>query len=144
MCGGCATLLRMAKGKTEPKPFKGQTVLIVEDEPLFIDMYSVALSRLGFDVISAADGDSGLAEVVASKPSLVLLDMLLPGKSGLEVLGDLKSNPETKDIPVIICTALSSEEDKQRGLSLGAHCFLTKSGSTPKEVAAQVESCLRG
>ena len=134
----------MAKGKTEPKQFKGQTVLIIEDEPFFIDIYSVALSRLGFDVISATDGESGLAEVAARKPSLVLLDILLPGKSGFEVLGDLKTNPETKDIPVIIYTALFSEEDKQRGLSIGARCFFSKSGSTPKEVAAEVESCLRG
>ncbi len=119
-------------------------MLIIEDEPFFIDLYSVALSLSGFDVISATDGDSGLVEVVARKPSLVLLDIHLPGKSGFEVLSDLKSNPETKDIPVIINTVLFSGEDQERGLSLGAHCFLTKSGSTPKEVAAQVESCLRG
>ena len=119
-------------------------MLIIEDEPFFIDIYSVALSLLGFDVISAINGDLGLAEVAARKPSLVLLDIHLPGKSGFEVISDLKSNPETKDIPVIINTVLFSEEDQERGLSLGAYCFLTKSHLTPKEVAAAVESCLRG
>ena len=129
--------------KKHLQPFKGQTVLIIEDEPFFIEIYKTTLESLGFEIITAGTGVSGLAKATEMKPSLVLLDIVLPGRDGFSVLSSLKDNPDTKDIPVIILTALEVEAERRRGLELGAQCYLFKSKSTPKELVEKIHSCLR-
>lgn len=113
-------------------------VLLVEDEPLLIDLYSEAFENEGFNLVVADDGNVGLKKA-NDLPDLILLDILLPGMNGFEVLSRLKKNAKTKDIPVIVLTNLGSEQtdkDKRLALSLGAVDYLVKSYHTPEELAA--------
>jgi DNA-binding response OmpR family regulator len=93
----------------------------------------------GYEVVEAEDGQTALDLVAAEKPDLVLLDVMLPARSGLDVLGDLR---RTSDIPVILVSALAEEDDRVRGLKLGADDYVTKPFSAA-ELSARVESVLR-
>jgi two-component system response regulator VicR len=113
-----------------------KTVLLIEDEPLLIDLYQESFGNQDFDLIIAKDGDDGLKKA-NSQPDLILLDILLPGINGFEVLRRLKASFKTRDIPVIVLTNLGSEKtdkDKQLALSLGAIDYLVKSYHTPDEM----------
>mgnify|MGYP001566043963 CR=1 FL=1 len=111
-------------------------VLLVEDEPLLIDLYQERFSEEDFELVIARDGNEALKKA-DSKVDLILLDILLPGLNGFEVLRRLKKNLETRDIPVIVLTNLGSEQsdsDKQLAFSLGAVDYLVKSYHTPDEM----------
>lgn len=101
-------------------------ILIIEDDKFLLKLYSDKLRREGFEVAGAISGEEGLNKVFGEKPDLVLLDLVLPQKSGFEILSEMKLNPETKDIPVVILTNLGQESDIQRGLELGAAAYLVK------------------
>ena len=105
---------------------KKAKILIIEDDRFLIKLYSSKLQREGFEVMEAISGEEGLNKVLREKPDLVLLDLVLPQKSGFEILSEMKMNPETKDIPVIILTNLGQEPDVEKGLSLGASAYLVK------------------
>lgn len=117
-------------------------VLVIEDEPALRDIYSTKLRIDGFDVIEAADGIEGLDAAIQHDPAIVLLDVVLPIKDGFEVLKDLKDNPRTKGIPVVILSNLGQEYEVKRGLALGAETFLTKANLTPEQVVEQVRKVL--
>lgn len=117
-------------------------VLVIEDEPALRDIYSTKLRIDGFDVIEAADGIEGLDAAIQHDPAIVLLDVVLPVKDGFEVLKDLKDNPRTKGIPVVILSNLGQEYEVKRGLALGAETFLTKANLTPEQVVEQVRKVL--
>lgn len=122
-------------------------VLLIEDEPLLIDLYQEGWGEEDFDLIVAKDGEEGLkkAQETSNRPNLILLDILLPGINGFEVLRRLKASAKTKDIPVIVLTNLGSEKtdkDKQLALSLGAVDYLVKSYHTPDEMLEVIESRL--
>tara|TARA_A100001037_G_scaffold306864_1_gene357681 strand:+ start:23054 stop:23734 length:681 start_codon:yes stop_codon:yes gene_type:complete len=119
-----------------------QRVLIVEDEPDVADLVTFNLRRAGYQTEVAHDGLLGLQKALADKPDLVLLDLMLPGKDGIAVCKDLRSNRRTMDTPVIILTARSEVEDRIQGLEVGADDYLTKPFS-PKELLLRVESLLR-
>src|SRR5579864_921261 len=111
-------------------------VLMVEDEPLLIDLYKEAFEKEDFELIVAENGVDAL-KAAEDKPDLILLDILLPGMNGFEILRRLKSQAKTRDIPVIVLTNLGSEQtdkDKQLALSLGAVDYLVKSYHTPEEM----------
>ena len=94
-----------------------KTILIVEDEPTLVSTLQYNLEREGYRVVSAGDGESGLATARAEQPDLVLLDLMLPGMPGTEVCKQLRS---TSAVPIIMLTAKDSEIDKVVGLELGA------------------------
>lgn len=116
-----------------------QTVLVVDDEPMVREVLAQYLTHDGFNVVEAADGEEAVAKLDECAPDLVLLDLMLPKKHGLEVLRHARS---TSDVPVILLTALGDEKDRVAGLELGADDYVVKPFS-PREVAARVKSVLR-
>jgi len=118
------------------------TVLIVEDEPALSDIYATKLVADGYDAVVAADGAQGLNMAVNVLPKVVLLDIVLPVKNGFDVLRDLKMNPKTAGIPVIILSNLGQSYEIKRGLDLGAVAFLTKANLSPAQVVDEVNKAL--
>ncbi|MEY4723713.1 MAG: hypothetical protein RLZZ324_1226 [Candidatus Parcubacteria bacterium] len=117
-------------------------VLIIEDEPALRDIYSTKMQMEGYDVAEAKDGLDGFDQAVHDGADIVLLDIMMPVKNGFEVLHDLKMNPKTKDIPVILLTNLGQDYEVKKGIELGAETFLTKSNITPAKVADHVKAII--
>lgn len=122
---------------------KGQKILIVEDDSFLLGMYSTKLSLEGFEVIAAADGEKGVRQAKKAKPDLILLDLMLPKKDGFSVLQDLKQDPATKAIPVIVLTNLGQKSDIDRCFSLGAADYLIKAHFIPSEVILKIKKVLQ-
>jgi len=133
----------MTVRKKKANPTKAsQHVLLVEDEPLLIDLYEERFSEEPFELSTAETGEEALKLARAGRVDLILLDILLPGINGFEVLRQLKADMETRDIPVIVLTNLGSEQsdkDKQLAISLGAVDYLVKSYHTPDEMVKIIE-----
>lgn len=102
-------------------------ILLVEDDKSLREIYGIRLVAEGYETISAGDGEEALAVAVREKPDLILSDVMMPKISGFDMLDIIRSTPETKDIKVIMMTALSAEDQRQRGESLGADKYLVKS-----------------
>lgn len=102
-------------------------IMLVEDDASLREIYSIRLAAEGYEIVSAGDGEEALAVAVKEKPDLILSDVMMPKISGFDMLDILRSTPETKDIKVIMMTALSSEDQRKRGESLGADRYLVKS-----------------
>jgi len=118
-------------------------ILIVEDDQLLVTMYKQKFEKDGYEVSTAFDGVEGLKKIREEKPTLVLLDIMMPRMHGLEVLEEAKRDPETKDIPIVLLTNLArGEEDINRGLELGAIAYLVKSQLRPSQVVAKVKELL--
>jgi DNA-binding response OmpR family regulator len=133
--------------KQKQKSKARQHVLLVEDEPLLIDLYEERFAEEPFELSTAETGEDALRLARAGKVDLILLDILLPGINGFEVLRQLKADMETRDIPVIVLTNLGSEQsdkDKQLALSLGAVDYLVKSYHTPDEMVEIITRRLDG
>ena len=121
----------------------GKTILIVEDERDVIDLLTLNLRKAGGFVIStAADGAAGLNKARAEKPAFIILDLMLPKMSGLEVCKILKSDPATGHIPILMLTAKAEEIDRIVGLEFGADDYVTKPFS-PREVVLRIKAILR-
>jgi two-component system alkaline phosphatase synthesis response regulator PhoP len=114
-------------------------ILIVDDEPSIIKLVSAYLKPEGYEVFTATDGPSGLKMAKAYKPDLVVLDLMLPGMDGLEILTRLRRE---SDVYVILLTARTEETDKIVGLSVGADDYVTKPFS-PRELVARIKAALR-
>jgi two-component system response regulator ResD len=114
-------------------------VLVVDDEPIVRDVLGRYLSRGGFEVTTAEDGDAALERFAAAPPDLVLLDLMLPGVDGVEVFTRIRAGHDT---PVILLTAKGEETDRLVGLEIGADDYVTKPFS-PREVVARVRAVLR-
>ncbi len=117
-------------------------ILVVEDEPSQVEVLKYNLSRQGFVVTVALDGEEGLNAAREDPPDLILLDWMLPSMSGVEVCRQLRGDKATREIPVIMLTARSEERDKVLGLDVGADDFVTKPYSV-KELIARVNAALR-
>jgi DNA-binding response OmpR family regulator len=122
---------------------KPKIALIEDDEVLSIVMQE-ELAKAGFDVSLAFDGEKGIKLVRSKKPDLVLLDLLLPKKSGFEVLQELKKAPQTKSIPVVILTVLSMDEGIQKALRAGADDYFVKSQHTALELVEMIKNFFAG
>ena len=120
----------------------GKRIVIVEDEEKVVSLIRAVLSREGFDIKSAPDGISGLTLVQEEIPDLLILDLMLPSLDGFEICREIRMDPRTAQIPVIILTCKSEELDKVLGLELGADDFITKPFS-PRELLARVKAVLR-
>jgi two-component system response regulator MtrA len=117
------------------------SVLVVDDDPDVCDLVTYKLEQSGFDVRRASDGDAALREVAAQVPDLVLLDIMMPGISGLEVLQRWRGNAATAGMPVIMLTAKAQENDVERGFELGADDYVVKPFS-PRELARRVTAVM--
>jgi DNA-binding response OmpR family regulator len=121
----------------------GKNILIVEDERDVIDLLTLNLRRAGgFTVSTALDGVSGLQKARDEKPALIILDLMVPGISGLELCKILKSESRTRDIPILMLTAKAEEIDRILGLEFGADDYVTKPFS-PREVILRIQAILR-
>ena len=118
-------------------------ILLVEDDPFLIDIYTTKLKDSGFDVKVAADGDEALGTVKEEKPALVVLDVVLPHIDGWEILSQLKSDKELKKIKVIILSNLGQKEEVEKGLKLGATKYLIKAHYTPSQVVEEIKKVLK-
>lgn len=119
-----------------------KTILLVDDEPHVLEVLRVTLEDLGFRLLEAHDGPSALDLARSENPDLVVLDVMLPSMSGLEVCKTLKQSTETVGTPVIMLTARSGEEDTQAGFEAGADRYLTKPFS-PLTLVAEVVKLLK-
>ena len=117
-------------------------VLIVEDEPPLVELLSYNLEKAGFQAQIARDGEEALLAVEERRPDLVLLDWMLPYVSGIEICRRLRRDPETRDLPIILLTARGEEDDRIRGLDVGADDYVVKPFS-PSELVARVRAVLR-
>jgi DNA-binding response OmpR family regulator len=122
---------------------KGKRVLVVEDEQALREMYATWLQSAGFDVIVADNGISGLEKVMHEEPDLLLLDILLPKKDGLEVLNEIRRNPKTAKLPVIILSSLDQDFEKKQGISLGATHYLVKTAISPELLFKTIHAILK-
>jgi DNA-binding response OmpR family regulator len=113
-------------------------VLSIEDDVFLSSLVSGKLIEAGFSVITAATGTDGLAKIKLEHPHLVLLDIMLPDMGGFEILQQLKSDPDTRAIPVIILSNLGGRDEIEKGIELGAASYLVKSNILPHEVAEMV------
>lgn len=118
-------------------------ILIIEDEPILANVLEEKFSRESFDVEVIHTGEEALPRIKKFLPNLVLLDLLLPKKSGFEVLAEMKADPELKLIPVIILSNLGEAENLKKGLALGADDYLIKAQHPLKEVIEKVKRHLR-
>ncbi|MBN1315400.1 MAG: response regulator [Anaerolineales bacterium] len=118
-----------------------ETILIIDDNPETLRLISLVLERQGYKVLVANDGYQGLAMAQRELPSLVLLDIMMPGLDGLQVARRLRADPDTTDIPIIIFTAKSGLDDELLGFEAGADDYLTKLAS-PAELVARVRAVL--
>ena len=125
-----------------PDSPNGQRILVVEDEPDIVALVAYHLAKAGYRVSTAGTGTDALAMARAERPSLIVLDLMLPGLSGFDVLEQLRSEEATRDIAVLMLTARREEPDRIRGLSLGADDYLTKPFS-PQELVLRVTAILR-
>jgi len=121
---------------------KQTKVLIIEDDKFLIKLYSDKLRRQKFEVFESLTGEEGLNRLSVEEPDLIILDLVLPGKNGFDVLKEVKDNPKTKDIPVIILTNLGQESDIKRGLDLGAAAYLVKTEFSVNQLAEKVKEHL--
>jgi len=120
----------------------GKTILVVEDEADLVDLLRYNLEREGYACRWARDGDAALAEVRRASPDLIVLDRMLPGVSGDQVVSRLKGDPQTAAIPVVMLTAKAEELDELVGLGLGADDYITKPFSM-KRLLARIAAILR-
>lgn len=117
-------------------------ILLIEDDPILLQMYQDKLSLAGFEVITASGGQDGLNKAQTVAPQLVLLDVMIPQKNGFEVLDELKKNPQTKPIPVIILTNLIHERDAEDAIERGAVKYITKSSIEPEQLVQTINEVL--
>jgi two-component system phosphate regulon response regulator PhoB len=117
-------------------------ILVVDDEPDALELIEVNLKAAGYEVLGAANGRQALEKARAAQPALVLLDVMLPEVDGLEVCKNLRRDPRTASIPIIMLTARAAEIDRVVGLELGADDYITKPFS-PRELILRVKNLLR-
>lgn len=119
----------------------GKRVLLIEDERNIIEAISFILSRDGWTVHTHEDGSTALEKVRSTPPDMIILDVMLPGRSGFDILRDLRADPATAAIPVMMLTARGQEKDRALAMRLGANHFMTKPFSNA-EVRDQVRDLI--
>jgi len=117
-------------------------VLLVEDDKMILDMYTLKFSQEGYEVVQAENGKDGLDSAKKESPDIILLDIILPQMDGFTVLKEIKKVDALKDIPVILLTNLGQDGDVKKGLELGANDYLIKANYTPSQVVDKVKSVL--
>jgi DNA-binding response OmpR family regulator len=126
-------------GRTMATTDKGK-ILIIEDDASFRRVYHDMFETAGYQVLVAENGELGWDLAKAEKPDLIMLDLVLPGLHGFEVLKYVRGDSETKNIPVIITTALGEQDDIRKGIELGANDYMVKGFFTPREILAKIRA----
>ncbi len=116
-------------------------ILVVDDEPNIVRALSFVFNKEGYDVSIAEDGDQAMKMIRSSKPDILILDVMMPNKSGYEVCREVKSDPELRDIHVVMLTAKGQEGDRETALSQGADEYISKPFS-PIQILARVKELL--
>lgn len=117
-------------------------ILFVDDDELIIKTFKPELERSGFEVVTAIDGSQAISKAQSERPDAIVLDLMLPIMSGIEVLSKLKSDEKLKDIPVLVLTNYGTDENAKKALSLGAVDFILKYRFVPSEVVNKVREAL--
>ena len=117
-------------------------ILVIEDDKFLRELLVGKLKKEGYATTEAVDGEEGLDAAKKDPPHLIMLDLVLPGADGFEILQDLKNNPNVSKVPVIVLSNLGSREDIDRALSLGAKEFLVKAHHTPQEIVDTIKKVL--
>ena len=117
-------------------------ILVIEDDKFLRELIVRGLKKEKFEVVFAIDGEEGVKKTEEEKPDLILLDLMLPGIDGFEVLEQIKKNSSIASIPVIILSNLGQKDDIDRGIELGAVDFLVKAHFTPGEIVTKVKAVL--
>lgn len=117
-------------------------VLLVEDDVALREIYSARFTAENFEVAAAGDGEEALAKAVKEKPDIIILDIMMPKISGMDVLDILRSTPETEKTKIIIMSALSQSSDIEKGKELGADAYLVKSQTTLSDVVEKAKEVL--
>jgi len=125
----------------DPVDSRGARVLVIDDEPHIRRVLDAMLGKEGFEVLLALDGSEGLSVLASSPVDLVILDLVMPGPNGLEVLAKIRSRPATSATPVIILTAKGQDADREAALAGGADDFMTKPFS-PKKLVSRIRELL--
>ena len=102
------------------------TVLVIDDDPVILELLRVNFEIEGFDVICASDGEEGMQRALEQHPDVVISDIMMPRRDGLQLLTDLKGDPQTQDLPVILLSAKAQKNEVQQGLDMGADDYITK------------------
>lgn len=126
----------------EKKETEKTLILVVEDDPLLVKMYRTKFASEGFSVLSADDGMKGLKLALEREPKAIVLDIMMPMLSGLDMLQRLRADERGKNIVVVVLSNLSSEEESKRARDLGVKEYLLKANYTPKEVVDKVKQYL--
>jgi DNA-binding response OmpR family regulator len=118
---------------------KQKQILLVEDDAFLVDIYTTKLNEEGFVVEVAKTGEEALKKLEKIKPDLILLDIVLPGIDGWEILKKVKADPKLKNIQVVILSNLGRKEEVEKGINLGSVKYLVKANYTPTEVVEEIK-----
>jgi len=118
-------------------------ILIIEDDKFLRELIGQKLLKEGYDIVEAVDGEKGIKSIKDEKPDLVLLDLILPGMDGFEVLTKIKKDAGIAQIPVIILSNLGQKDDIEKGLKMGAVDYLIKAHFTPGEIIDKIKVILK-
>jgi DNA-binding response OmpR family regulator len=125
------------------KEINENKILLVEDDEVLTDMYLTKFKSEGMEYLSAPNGEEGLILARKEKPVLILLDIMMPKLDGFSVLAELKKDPKTKDIPVIILSNLGQDSDISKGRQLGAIDYVVKASMTPSQIVDKAKQYLK-
>jgi len=126
----------------ESQKTKNEFILVAEDDRFYANIYNTRLTREGYDVVVASDGEQALKIARDRKPDLILLDLILPVKDGFETLEELRADNELKNVKVVVLSNLGQEADVQRVKKLGVEAYLVKTDLSIQEMIDKVKSCL--
>jgi len=121
---------------------EGKVILLVDDDLTLREMYEERLKAEGFDIIQASNGEEAIKKAKENKPNIILLDIMMPKINGFDVLKEVKADPDLKEIPVIVLTALIQDVDRVQGKKLGAVDYIVKSETMPGEVIAKIQNAI--
>lgn len=122
---------------------KNKKILIIEDDRVLVSALKYEMEECGFNVTTYLEGQGALEKAVSEKPDLVLLDLVLPGVHGFEILKKLKEEEKTKNIPVIVVTNLGEESDRRKSLSLGALDYFVKASVDLSELSKKIKKIFK-
>ena len=120
-----------------------RTILIIEDDKFLRELVIRKLIKEGYETSEAVDGEEGIKKIKEEKPDLILLDLILPGIDGFEVLSKMREDPALAQIPVIILSNLGQKDDVEKGLKMGAIDYLIKAHFTPGEIIEKIKVVLK-
>lgn len=113
-------------------------ILFIEDDEGFYNIFSVPLKMKGYDIVRVSEGNSAVEKIITEKPDLVLLDIVLPGTSGIDILKELREREETQSVVVIMLTNFGSDENISRAMEYGANDYLMKYNIVPSELPDKI------